>query len=105
MTCVVGSEFSEGSPVSFKGESNITGVKVTLNGSCVVSFLFVISEFPEGSESDEIVIVSMFPSGCEDMDLDACIPRTSPSMLSVEEPLLVVPPSLEPIVTRSDGLL
>ena len=51
------------------------------------------------------MIVSMFPSGCEDMDLDACIPRTSPSMLSVEEPLLVVPPSLEPIVTRSDGLL
>ena len=77
-TCVVGSEFSEGSPdwvptllVSFGCDSNIKGLKLTLNGSCVVSFLFVVSEFPEGSESDEIMTVSMFPSGCEDIDLDA----------------------------------
>merc|ERR1712081_104491 len=102
-------------------DSNIKGLAtLTQKGSCVVSVLFVVSEFPEGSESDEMKTVSKFPSGCEDSDeiktvskftsgcedrdLDSWLPRTEISILTVDE-LLLLSPSLEAIVTSSDGLL
>ena len=68
------------------------------------AFEFLFGLVVRCEESDEIMTVSKFTSGCEDRDLDSCLPRTSLSILSVEEPLLLSP-SLEPIVTCCDGLL
>merc|ERR1712081_11925 len=50
-------------------DSNIKGLTLTHNGSCVVSVLFVVSEFPEGSESDEMKTVSKSTSVCVGIDL------------------------------------
>merc|ERR1711954_182568 len=85
-------------------DSNIKGLTLTHNRSCVVSVLFVVSEFPEGSESDEMKTVSKSPSVCVVIDLDPWLPRTGNSILAVDEPLLLSS-SFEAIVTSSDGLL
>ena len=68
------------------------------------AFEFLFGLVVRCEESDEIMTVSKFTSGCEDRDLDSWLPRTSISILSVDEPLLLSP-SLEAIVTRCDGLL
>ena len=68
------------------------------------AFEFLFGLVVRCEESDEIMTVSKFTSGCEDRDLDSWLPRTEISILTVDE-LLLLSPSLEAIVTSSDGLL